>query len=376
MKSGSRLRWLPLGLIAVVTLVIGGSVWISKTKEQTPVLVAQEDESKQGLDGRKTVTICALRDHSFEVALKLLKESDFQERHGIEVEAVLLEFEPMTRAHELDFAKKNGSFDLIAVDQPSLGRYVTKKWVRSLDPFNADTSLPSLDQEDVVPSLLGPCGEWDGKLYAIPLGSYGALFAYRTDVLSQAGLSPPETFEEFLMYAQKVNAPPDIYGTALFAHVGEYITADAAVFLWTWGAGIINGCDVDLEKLPKYRVAWDTPEGIAALEFYASLYRRGLTPPDTLEYDHARYIGAFQTGKVAMGIMPAEGVGPPMEDPAASKVIGKIAYSTLPGRMQPDGSISPPRVGLGAHSLAITRHSKHAREAYLVMQFLTGRIPI
>ncbi len=61
-----------------------------------------------------------------------------------------------------------------------------------------------------------------------------------------------------------------------------------------------------------------------------------------------------------------------MEDPDVSNVVGKIAYANLPGRKQADGSIGPSRPGLGAHSLAISRHSKHPRKAYRVLQFLTG----
>ncbi len=321
---------------------------------------------------RTTITICALSDHSFEVAIQLLRDSDFEERTGITVEAILLEFEPMERAHELNFTQGEANYDVVAIDQPSLGHYVTRGWVRPLIEFAADPSLPTLDTGDIVPVLREACGEWDQTLYAIPLGSYGALFAYRKDVLDEAGLSAPKTFAEFRSHAQMVNNPPDLYGAALFAHVGEYITADAAPFLWSWGAGLINGSDVNLPDVPLYRAAWDTPEGIAALEFYASLYRKGFAPPDTLEFDHERYIGAFQSGRIAMGIMPAEGVGAPMEDSTVSQVVGKIAYANLPGRRQADGSIGPPRPGLGAHSLAISSRSEHPREAYLVLQFLTG----
>jgi len=320
-----------------------------------------------------TIRIAALNDHSLNVALKLLSDSDFEEQNDINVEAVLLEYEPMVRAHELDLATDEGRYDLVSIDQPSLGHYVTQGWVQPLDEFMENSSLPSLEIDDLVPVLRKACGEWDGKLYAIPMGSYGSLLAYRTDVLSAAGLEPPMSFADFKASARKVNSPPELYGVALFAHEGEYITADVAPFLWSWGAGLINGSDVNLSNKPMFRAAWDTSEGIAALEFYASLYTEGLTPPDTLEFDHERYIKAFQSGKVAMGIMPAEGIGLPMEDPAVSKVIGKVGYATLPKLIKKDGTIIPPRAGLGAHSLAINRHSKHPREAYLVLQFLTGK---
>jgi multiple sugar transport system substrate-binding protein len=374
MPAKGKMVHLALGAACVVTILVGLVVWLLPPEGGASSLPQPQAKGRPlaGDPQHPTITICALRDHSIEVALELLKESNFEEQVGIRVEAILLEFEPMVRAHELDFAKGNGAYDLVSIDQPSLGRYVTRGWVRPLAEFMSAPSLPSLDVEDIIPVLRQACGEWDGGYYAIPLGSYGALLAYRTDVLSAAGLGPPTSFAEFIAHARTMNAPPNLYGTALFAHEGEYITADTAPFLWSWGAGLINGCDVHLPGRPKHRVVWDTPEGIAALKFYASLYREGLAPPDTLNFDHARYIGAFQSGKVAMGIMPAEGIGAPMEDPAASEVVGKIAYANLPGRKRADGTMAPPRPGLGAHSLAITQHSKHPREAYLVLQFLTG----
>jgi len=372
MLSKPKTTGIACALLCLCAIVVGTIIWqnqnnVPETPQPSINIIPETPDSDDNV-----ITVCALRDHSFEVALKLLKDSDFEEETGITVEAVLLEFEPMLRAHELNFSSGKTNYDLVSIDQPSLGHYVKSGWVQPLNKYMDDNSLPSLELDDVVPVLRQFCGEWDGEYYAVPLGSYGALMAYRTDVLSAAGLTPPKTFDEFISTCRKVNSPPDMYGTALFAHLGEYITADSAPFLWSWGAGLINGCDVNLPNYPKYRVAWDTDEGIAALEYYASLYRSKLTPPDTLNYDHERYIGAFQSGKVAMGIMPAEGVGIPMEDEKSSKVVGKIAYTVLPGKKLADGSLSPSRAGLGAHSLAISKNSKHPRKSYLVLQYLTG----
>jgi len=324
-------------------------------------------------DNVKTITICALHDHSLNIALKILKDSNFEKDNNIKVDTVLLEYAPMERAHELHFSKNTGDYDIISIDQPSLGSYVSKKWIIPLDNYIMDHNLPSLDLDDIIPALRYACGTWDSKFYAVPLGCYGAMFAYRKDILAKVGLPVPKTFTDFRDAARKVNSPPELYGTALFAHNGEYITADSAPFLWSWGAGLINGCDVTINGMPKYRAAWATPEGIAALEFYASFFREHLTPPNTLEFDHLRYINAFQSGKVAMGIMPAEGIGSPMDDPECSKVVGQISYTTLPGKRNSDGTIGPPRPALGAHSLAISSKSKFPEEAYLVIQFLTSR---
>ncbi len=368
-----RARFVFAVLVVAVLMIFAVTIYFSSTGNENFSPSLQPNLTSAQESSQTTITIAALNDHSLKVALKILKDSDFEKLNGINVEVVLLEFGPMVRAHELELTTDEGRYDLVSIDQPSLGHYVTREWVQPLDEFIEDSSLPSLAIDDLVPVLRKACSEWDGKIYAIPMGSYGSVIAYRTDVLSAAGLQPPISFADFKASARKVNSPPELYGVALFAHEGEYITADVAPFLWSWGAGLINGSDVSLSDKPMFRAAWDTPEGIAALEFYASLYTEGLTPPDTLEFDHERYIKAFQSGKVAMGIMPAEGVGLPMEDPAVSKVAGKIGYTTLPRLRKADGTIVPPRAGLGAHSLAINRHSKHPREAYLVLQFLTGK---
>ncbi len=319
------------------------------------------------------INICALQDISTQVALKILKESDFEERHGITVQANLLEFAPMVQAHKMDFMSGAANYDLVAVDQPSLGLYVTSGWVMPLAEFMADQSLPNLEYGDLIQSLIAMAGIWEGNLYAVPMGSYGGLFAFRKDVFAKHGLTPPKTFVEFYEYAKKVNDPPKLYGTALFAHKGEYLAADMAPLLWSWGAGYINGSDINLPGVKKYHAAWDTPEGIAALKYYARFYKEGLTPVDTLNYDHVRFTEAFQVGKVAMGLMIGEAVGEPMENPDKSKVAGKMDYTPFPGKKRADGSVTPPMPMIGAHSLAINKDSRNKKEAFMVLQFLTSK---
>jgi len=320
-----------------------------------------------------TINICALNDISTQVALAMLHESNFEEVTGITVRETLLEFAPMVEAQKMDFLAGTGQFDVVAVDQPSLGLYVTSGWIAPLDDFVANPGLPSIDREDLIPALLGPCGVWEESLYAIPMGSYGNLFGYRTDLFEEAGLeAPPNTFEEFKCYARLLNNPPDVYGTVLYAHKGEYLSYDLGTYLWSWGAGFINGVDCSVPNWPKYHVAWDTPQGLGALKFYVSLYREGLVPPDSLVYDHIRFTEAFQVGKVAMGLMIQESVGEPMENPEKSKVVGLIAYAPVPGKINAEGMlIRTPHIG--AHSLAINADSRQKEAAYRVLAFLIGR---
>jgi len=277
-----------------------------------------------------TVRMVALRDISTEVALKKIPE--FTEKTGINVEANLLEFGEMVQTEKMDFVAGAGAWDVVAVDQPSLGEYVTSGWIYPLTEFIENKDLPDANVADFIPAIINGAGIWEGVYYAFPMGSYGNLFGYRTDLYDKAGIQkPPDTWEEFLDQAKKLNNPPEVYGTVLYAKRGEYLSYDAAAYLWSFGSGFIDD---------NKHIMWDSPQGLEALTFYADLIlKHKVVPPGCLNYGHQEFTQAFQTGLVAMGLMIQESVGAPMEDPTVSKVVGKMAYASVPGKKQPDGSI-------------------------------------
>ena len=310
-----------------------------------------------------TIRMVALRDISTEVALERIPE--FAEATGIQVEANLLEFGEMVNTEKMDFVSGAGTWDVVAVDQPSLGEYVTSGWIYPLTEFIEDPEMPDANVEDFIPAIINGAGIWEGVYYAFPMGSYGNLFGYRTDLYEAAGLTKtPDTWEEFLAHAQALNNPPDVYGTVLYAKRGEYLSYDAAAYLWSFGSGFID---------ENKHIMWDSPEGLAALSFYADLIlKHKVVPPGCLNYGHQEFTQAFQTGLVAMGLMIQEAVGEPMEDPKVSNVVGKMAYGSVPGKEQEDGTVLRTPC-IGAHSLAINSDSKNKEAAYMVVEFLTNQ---
>ena len=310
-----------------------------------------------------TVRMVALRDISTEVALGKIPE--FTEKTGIEVEANLLEFGEMVNTAKMDFVSGAGTWDIVAVDQPSLGEYVTSGWIYPLTEFIMNRDLPDPRVDDFIPAIMNGAGIWEGVYYAFPMGSYGNLFGYRTDLYEAAGITAlPNTWEEFLAQAEELNNPPDLYGTVLYAKRGEYLSYDAAAYLWSYGSGFI-----DADK----HIMWDSPEGLEALTFYSDLIlKHKVVPPGCLNYGHQEFTQAFQTGLVAMGLMIQESVGEPMENPDVSKVVGTMAYGAVPGKEQENGSILRTPC-IGAHSLALNSNSKNKEAAYLVAEFLTDQ---
>ena len=73
-------------LVFILAVLIVSYFLFAKSKPKKPSEeISGISEQKKETDP-KTITICALRDHSFETALEILKESDFEERTGIPAE--------------------------------------------------------------------------------------------------------------------------------------------------------------------------------------------------------------------------------------------------------------------------------------------------
>ncbi len=325
-----------------------------------------------------TINVVLVRDHSHEVAVKLLHDSDFEETTGIKVKVSLLEFEEMVQAEKIDFLAGTGTYDVVGLDQPQVGEYVQGGWIIPLTDFINNAKLPDPQIDDFIPSVLDTCGMYQGKIYALPVSTYGNLLGIRADLFTESGLVdwdgtplPPVTWEEYLLYGKKLMKDhPGIYAHVMQARKGEYLSYDVGTILWEFGIGYINGDDVHIEKYPKMRVLWDKPEGIAALEFYKKVYEE-LAPAETINYDIARFVAAMQSGKIAMGVLIQESVGEPLEDPKYSKVAGKMAYAQVPGKKHPDGSLS--RVShIGGVAACVNADSRNKEAAYLVARYLSG----
>jgi len=313
-----------------------------------------------------TIRVNTIREIVPEVALKILKESDFEEKTGIRVEYVLNEFDVMVETQTMDFLAGTGTYDVVGVDQPSLGKYVEAGWIYPLDKFIKNPTLPNPYIEDFIPAVFDPSSRWKGKIYTFPLGAYGNLYGYRKDLFEEYGIGgPPETFEEMLGIAMILNNPPERYGMTAYAKRGEFLSYDVASYLWAWGSGFIDVVDK--------KILFDNEAGMEALEFYSNLFLKWkVVPPGSLYYGHPEFTESIRSGLAATGLMIQEAIGAPMEDPKVSKVVGKIGYALVPGKRLPDGTIR--RHGcIGSHALAINADSKNKEAAYLVAWFLTSK---
>ncbi len=133
-----------------------------------------------------------------------------------------------------------------------------------LDDYIAKSKI--IDINDYVPAFLQPARVNDVQ-YGLPFASETTGLFYRTDRFEEAGLDPnhpPETWEEFQQYAEKLTDKDNSkYGFAVFATEAAYY-----FYPWLWQAG-----GDQLNPDDPNDVIWDSPEGQRAAEFYVNFAR-------------------------------------------------------------------------------------------------------
>jgi multiple sugar transport system substrate-binding protein len=115
----------------------------------------------------------------------------------------------------------------------------------------------------------------------------------------------------------------------------------------------------------KGNILTDGPEAIAATKLYQTLLTKS-APPGVAGFNWMESMASFTQGRSAMWI---DGVGwaPPLEDPAASRVVGKVGYTVVPAG--PKGQYS----STYGDGIGIAAASKNKEAAYLLCQWVVSK---
>ena len=80
---------------------------------------------------------------------------------------------------------------------------------------------------------------FDGQVYGFPSEGDTAWLFYRTDLLEEAGIDPPQTMDEMLAAAQQLNSPPDRYGMVIGSRTDE-AWWDFMHYFWAFGGQLFD----------------------------------------------------------------------------------------------------------------------------------------
>ncbi|MDP9848061.1 ABC transporter substrate-binding protein [Streptosporangium lutulentum] len=203
----------------------------------------------------------------------------------------------------------------------------------------------------------------DGKLYSVPMGSSGgAVMYYNAALLSELGMSFPETVADLESVVMKAKKLPDLQPIVLS---GEPRRQEELLFT------IVGQSDPGLsDDLFAGDKRWNSPEMVSALVAYKSLFDRGVVDKSVLSLKGDGPAKLFTSGK-ALFLVDDSGRSPLLSDSYRkdNKVsltdVGAGAFPVL----LPGGK--PAVRSQVEEGLGIPKDSKHAAEAAELIKFLT-----
>jgi ABC-type glycerol-3-phosphate transport system substrate-binding protein len=223
-----------------------------------------------------------------------------------------------------------------------------QQFVDSADGFTAEQLrdfVPALLDENTLPV--------NGKktLVSWPFSKSLALLYYNPDILQKAGISVPKTWDELRSALKTVKAKTDATPFAWTPDVYYFFLP----YLWSQGGEVLSS---DYAK-----AAFNTPEGLAALQYQADLVLTDKTAQVTSGFD---WQNPFAQGKVAFAVSTS--VSRPFIEQAMPKdQTFKVGMAPLPAG--PKG----PSTDLFGNNLVIFNKvpADHQRAAWIFMKWLT-----
>ena len=253
------------------------------------------------------------------------------------------------------FAAKSSDLDVINVDVVWPG--MIKDHLLDLKPYSKGV------EKEHFPSIVAN-NTADGRLIAMPWFTDAGLLYYRKDLLEKHGEKAPTTWEELAATAKKIQdaerkaGNADMQGFVFQAKAYEGLTCGAVEWLWSYGGGNV----VD----DKGNITVNNPKAAKALNTAAS-WIGTIAPTGVLNYGEEDARGVFQSGNaVFMRNWPyAWSLGNGKD----SKIAGKIGVSALPK----GGADGKNAATLGGWQLAVSKYSKHPKEAADLVMYMTSK---
>jgi multiple sugar transport system substrate-binding protein len=211
-----------------------------------------------------------------------------------------------------------------------------------------------VNPDDFFPGAYGTNVK-DGVAYGVPVDAYATLFQYRKDLADKAGLAAPKTWDEMKAFAKAMQEQGATWGIAMDVGYDIYNAQGLNEYVHQNGGSFTNAD----------QTAWtiNTPENIAALEYWGSYFAEGLATPDGPAFLDT--VPWFTSGEIA-----SKDIGPWMEQflvDANGREWVDANLATAPVPAGPAGSFS----ALGSGSYAVLKDGKNQTAAWKLVRYLT-----
>lgn len=255
---------------------------------------------------------------------------EFKEMTGAEIRVAEVPFAELFQKILTDWATGTKSID-VGVFASGWGvELVSGGLVENLDPYVAKDD--KLDIDDIALYFREFNQKVEGSTYFMTLDGDFQMLYYRTDVLADAGLEPPRTWEDYLevaaaIHGKDMNGDGEAdYGSCIFKkrNAQSYFAVQSMAASRVQSKGTAEGLYFDTETMkPKINnAAWKK-----AFEIYQETGKYG--PPDELNQDIGDTRGLVISGRCGLAIDWGD-IGP-LSIEEGSAIKDKVGAVMMPG---------------------------------------------
>jgi multiple sugar transport system substrate-binding protein len=232
-----------------------------------------------------------LADDNYFIAMQNLWgdfRNDFGSRQDIELARL-----PQLYKLALENAQQPVSrYHLTALNIPWIGEFASKGLIR---PIDAELSSLSLNRENFNDSFWA-AGQYGGRQYGIPIYCTIETLAARRDLLQDAGLSAPTTFDQVIDVGRSLHAPNHgRYGIVWNAGRGMPIASTFLFLLSDCGEHLVPRSQASDPHAKPYV---PIEAGLRVLDYMHRLVE--ISPPDVTSLDWESSFDIFLRGHAAM----------------------------------------------------------------------------
>jgi len=247
-------------------------------------------------------------------------QKEFEDLTGIKVGAEQVPEQQSRQKTVIEFNSGKTSFDVVHMSYHVQKRQFAKgKWMEDLRTLMASGAPPDFDAKDYSGGGMFYATQSDGRIDSLPLNLDPWILYWNKELFAAKGVAYPKSYADIVNAAKKLHDPAN----GVVGFVGRGLK-NANVPLWTGFLLGFGGQFFDASG----KLATESPEALAAATMYRDLLKN-TGPAGVAGYNWNEAQSLFLQGKAAMWLDGC-GFAPPLEDPAKSKVVGKVGYGVQP----------------------------------------------
>ncbi len=250
------------------------------------------------------------------------------------------------------FLLGDSPYDIINMDIVWVPKFAAAGWLMDLTDRIPQEQLSKFVKNDIEG------GRYQDRLYRMPTYSDAGVLYYRKDLLKQARVEPPETFEQMV----KISTDLQKQGGPKWGYLwqGKQYEGVSAMFV-----EILEGFGGFWANPDTLEVGLDQPQAIKAVNFLHDLIAKGLSPKGVTTYGEEETRLLFQNGgAIFLRNWPYVWRLANAED---SKVKGKVAIKPMLHAQGYTGGSC-----LGGWGLGMSKTTAHPEQAWRVIQYMTS----